>query len=73
VADAVSREQAKREVARLTADGGTAMGRWLALADRVFGGHSGGPRHVILLTDGCGRPRARGWCSASRPRRGCRT
>ncbi|MBW4718222.1 vWA domain-containing protein [Saccharothrix obliqua] len=47
-----SREAAKRAVARLTADGGTAMGQWLLLADRLLADHDRGPRHVILLTDG---------------------
>ncbi|CCH31493.1 VWA domain-containing protein [Actinosynnema sp. NPDC047251] len=52
VASAASRSAAKRAVARLQADGGTAMGQWLLLAQRVFEGHDSGPRHVILLTDG---------------------
>lgn len=48
-----TRKAAKQAVARLRADGGTAMGRWLLLADRVFAGQTGsGPRHAILLTDG---------------------
>ncbi|MFI9813452.1 vWA domain-containing protein [Saccharothrix variisporea] len=48
-----TRAAAKQAVARLRADGGTAMGRWLLLADRVLATHTGsGPRHAILLTDG---------------------
>ncbi|CAL9481907.1 hypothetical protein SUDANB95_03036 [Actinosynnema sp. ALI-1.44] len=46
-----TRTAAKQAVARLRADGGTAMGRWLLLADRVLAGHAG-LRHAILLTDG---------------------
>lgn len=52
VAGEATRAGAKRAVHRLQADGGTAMGRWLALADRLFTGHEDGLRHVILLTDG---------------------
>ncbi|MEU4443726.1 VWA domain-containing protein [Actinosynnema sp. NPDC050801] len=52
VADGRTRFAAKQAVRRLRADGGTAMGRWLALADELFAGYSGRPKHVILLTDG---------------------
>lgn len=52
VADPRTRAEAKQAVRRLRADGGTAMGRWLALADELFAGYEGGPRHAILLTDG---------------------
>ncbi|MBB5953524.1 hypothetical protein FHS29_000094 [Saccharothrix tamanrassetensis] len=51
-ASPATRSAARRAVARLRADGGTAMGQWLLLADRVFAGHQGGPKHAILLTDG---------------------
>ena len=51
-ADASSRAAAKAAVARLTAGGGTAIGQWLALADRLFTGHDQAIRHAILLTDG---------------------
>ncbi len=51
-ADASSRAAAKAAVSRLTAGGGTAMGQWLALADRLFTGHDQAIRHAILLTDG---------------------
>ncbi|MEV0679228.1 VWA domain-containing protein [Actinosynnema sp. NPDC050436] len=47
-----ARVVAKRAVAKLQADGGTAMGQWLLLAQEVFRGHDSGPRHAILLTDG---------------------
>ncbi|GAA0222107.1 VWA domain-containing protein [Saccharothrix mutabilis subsp. mutabilis] len=46
-----TRKAARQAVQRLRADGGTAMGRWLLLADRVLAGHAG-LRHAILLTDG---------------------
>lgn len=52
VADARTRAAAKQAVRMLRADGGTAMGRWLTLADELFAGFEGGPRHAILLTDG---------------------
>jgi hypothetical protein len=39
-------------VDRLTAGGGTAIGQWLTLADRLFTGHEDAIRHAILLTDG---------------------
>jgi hypothetical protein len=51
-ADASSRAAAKAAVARLSAGGGTAIGQWLALADRLFTGHEQAIRHAILLTDG---------------------
>ncbi|PSL57566.1 von Willebrand factor type A domain-containing protein [Saccharothrix carnea] len=51
-ADPRTRLAAKQAVRRLRADGGTAMGRWLELADGLFDGYAGGPRHAILLTDG---------------------
>jgi hypothetical protein len=51
-ADASTRANAKAAVDRLTAGGGTAIGQWLALADRLFTGHEDAIRHAILLTDG---------------------
>jgi len=51
-ADASSRAAAKAAVARLTAGGGTAIGQWLTMADRLFTGHEQAIRHAILLTDG---------------------
>ena len=51
-ADASSRANAKAAVDRLTSGGGTAIGQWLALADRLFTGHENSIRHAILLTDG---------------------
>jgi hypothetical protein len=47
-----TREQAKRSVARLKSKGGTAIGRWLALANELFADAPDAIRHAILLTDG---------------------
>jgi hypothetical protein len=47
-----TRAAAKRAVRRLTASGGTAMGSWLRLADRLLADHPRAVRHVLLLTDG---------------------
>jgi hypothetical protein len=47
-----SRAAAKRAVSMLYARGGTAIGRWLMLANQLFERHPAGLRHAILLTDG---------------------
>jgi von Willebrand factor type A C-terminal domain/von Willebrand factor type A domain len=47
-----SRREAKDAVARLRSGGGTAIGTWLDLARRLFGGEEGRVCHAILLTDG---------------------
>jgi hypothetical protein len=48
-----TRARAKAAVTGFRADGGTAMGTWLTLATRLFGGvPSAIHRHAILLTDG---------------------
>ncbi len=52
VASPRTKTEAKRAVRVLVSDGGTAMGRWLALADQVLAGHEGPLKHAILLTDG---------------------
>lgn len=52
VADASTREQAKRELRKLSAGGGTAIGTWLGLADRLLASADVAIRHGILLTDG---------------------
>ncbi|MEV6836840.1 VWA domain-containing protein [Streptomyces sp. NPDC051133] len=52
VADATTREQAKQALRRLTAGGGTAIGTWLRLADRLLNSVDVTIRHGILLTDG---------------------
>lgn len=51
-ATAETRTAAKRAVHRVIANGGTAMGSWLRLADRLLAAHPNAVRHVILLTDG---------------------
>jgi hypothetical protein len=54
--DASTRRAAKAALTGLQADGGTAMGTWLRLADQLFAAHQRGIqhgiRHAILLTDG---------------------
>jgi hypothetical protein len=47
-----TRAEAKAVVTRLRADGGTAIGRWLDLANRLFAGQEAEVKHAILLTDG---------------------
>ncbi|MCP2339677.1 vWA domain-containing protein [Actinomadura rupiterrae] len=47
-----NRQAAKAELRRLTAQGGTAIGSWLRLADQLFDPYQDGVRHAILLTDG---------------------
>ena len=51
-ADPRTREEAKRAVAGLRANGGTAIGVWLRLARQVFATSPATLRHAILLTDG---------------------
>ncbi|NUK52432.1 VWA domain-containing protein [Streptomyces lunaelactis] len=52
VADAQTRAQAKEALRRLSAGGGTAIGTWLRLADRLLSSSDVPIRHGILLTDG---------------------
>ena len=52
VADATTRAAAKRAVAGLRANGGTAIGQWLHLARETFEAYPARLRHAILLTDG---------------------
>ncbi|WP_055695688.1 vWA domain-containing protein [Streptomyces prasinopilosus] len=52
VAGAATREQAKRSLRALSAGGGTAIGTWLRLADRLLAAADVEIRHGILLTDG---------------------
>ncbi|MEU6012560.1 VWA domain-containing protein [Streptomyces sp. NPDC047515] len=52
VADARTRAQAKDALRALSAGGGTAIGTWLRLADRLLGATDVEIRHGILLTDG---------------------
>ncbi|WP_406310101.1 vWA domain-containing protein [Streptomyces sp. NBC_00623] len=51
-AGAQTRAQAKEARRRLSAGGGTAIGTWLRLADRLLGAADVDIRHGILLTDG---------------------
>ncbi|MFH8733152.1 VWA domain-containing protein [Streptomyces sp. NPDC017964] len=52
VADAQTRDQAKQALRKLSAGGGTAIGTWLRLADRLLSAADVSIRHGILLTDG---------------------
>ncbi|WP_327367467.1 vWA domain-containing protein [Streptomyces sp. NBC_01217] len=52
VADARTKAQAKEALRALSAGGGTAIGTWLRLADRLLGAADVEIRHGILLTDG---------------------
>jgi hypothetical protein len=52
VADPATRHQAKEALRRLGAGGGTAIGTWLRLADRLLATADVSIRHGILLTDG---------------------
>ncbi|MFE4454118.1 VWA domain-containing protein [Streptomyces sp. NPDC056796] len=51
-ADPETRARAKEALRRLSAGGGTAIGTWLRLADRLLGAAEVDIRHGILLTDG---------------------
>ena len=52
VADADTRVAARSAADGLKANGGTAIGAWLTLANALFANASGTIRHAILLTDG---------------------
>jgi von Willebrand factor type A C-terminal domain/von Willebrand factor type A domain len=47
-----TRARAKAAVGQLQAKGGTAIGEWLALANRLFNTRPAEVRHALLLTDG---------------------
>lgn len=51
-ANQTTRAQAKEAVSSLRANGGTAMGQWLQLADTLFLSRPAAMKHAILLTDG---------------------
>lgn len=51
-ATAATRKEAKDAIARLSANGGTSIGEWLLLADRLLSAHPDAIRHAILMTDG---------------------
>ncbi|MGW8380268.1 VWA domain-containing protein [Streptomyces sp. ODS28] len=52
VAGKSTRGQAKEALRRLSAGGGTAIGTWLRLADKLLSASGAAIRHGILLTDG---------------------
>lgn len=52
VADATTRGEAKEALRKLSAGGGTAIGTWLRMADKLLGSSDASIRHGILLTDG---------------------
>lgn len=52
VADARTRADAANTVARMQANGATAIGTWLTSAGAVADRHPGALKHAILLTDG---------------------
>ena len=52
VADSRTRAEAKESLRSLSAGGGTAIGTWLRLADRLLSSADLAIRHGILLTDG---------------------
>lgn len=52
VASQQTRDEAKRAVAGLVADGGTAIGAWLALANQLLATVPAEVKHAIMLTDG---------------------
>ncbi|AKH82495.1 von Willebrand factor A [Streptomyces sp. CNQ-509] len=52
VADPATRTEAKEALRKLSAGGGTAIGTWLRLADKLLGSSEVAIRHGILLTDG---------------------
>ena len=52
VAGERTRAEAKAALRTLRASGGTAIGEWLRLAERIFAASPAALRHAILLTDG---------------------
>lgn len=52
VASPQTRAEAKQAVTTLAADGGTAIGSWLRLANQVFATSTAEVKHAIVLTDG---------------------
>lgn len=52
VANAATRDEAGQALRRLSSGGGTAIGTWLRLADRLLASGDVAIRHGILLTDG---------------------
>ncbi|HEX4725167.1 MAG TPA: VWA domain-containing protein [Pseudonocardiaceae bacterium] len=56
-ASKATRADAKIVVDRLRANGGTAMGTWLTMADALLGQYPTAIRHALLFTDGQNRER----------------
>ncbi|WP_329176966.1 VWA domain-containing protein [Streptomyces decoyicus] len=52
VAGATTRAQAREALRKLSAGGGTAIGTWLRLTERLLSSAGAAIRHAILLTDG---------------------
>lgn len=52
VADATTKAEAKGQIHRMQASGGTRMSTWLALAGELLAAHPTAIRHAVLLTDG---------------------
>jgi hypothetical protein len=52
VLDRITRRQARAAVEGLSPSGGTAIGTWLRLAERLLAPHRRRLRHAVLLTDG---------------------
>jgi hypothetical protein len=52
VLDRITRRQARAAVDGLSPSGGTAIGTWLRLAERLLSPHPRRLRHAVLLTDG---------------------
>jgi hypothetical protein len=52
IAGDATRQAAKQALPKLSPGGGTAIGTWLKLADRLLGEAEAPVRHAILLTDG---------------------
>ncbi len=52
VLDRITRRQASAAVEHLTPSGGTAIGTWLRLTERLLAPHPRRLRHAVLLTDG---------------------
>ena len=51
-ASELTRQEAKAAVAKLYAEGGTAISTWLAMARHLFAGRPDAIHHALLLTDG---------------------
>lgn len=52
LATSATRDEARAAIRQLLADGGTAIGTWLELANTLLAGQHAKVKHAILLTDG---------------------